>query len=95
MSTMTDDKRITMQSHLLTLQIQDEKDKRKRVSDILTKRREEFIGLVQSMAKRKGGSGTTTSTTADRINNASTLPVSDFKQIINALGIKLSPRVSG
>ena len=52
------------------------------------KRREEFITLVQSYMKTKGGdlSG---SNSADQLLNTQ-----DFKQILQAFGIKLSPQVS-
>lgn len=58
-------------------------DRRQRIAHILKERRNEFVDLVESYLANKGEG-----------KDGQVLAANDFKQILSAFGIKLTPKVS-
>jgi len=67
----------------LDRRVKEESEKRKRIANILNKRREEFLDLVKSFMGSYGN------------KDGQLIDAKDFKQILEAFGIKLNPYVSG
>jgi len=68
-----------LSSQLLGRQIKEETEKRQRIASILQQRRGEFVDLVQSLMSSKGN------------KDGQLMETKDFKQLLQAFGIKLNP----
>jgi len=81
MLTTQEDKRASQQHSLnISQQIYEQMDRRVQISRILKERRSEFIDLVESYLASKGAG-----------DSGQLLAANDFKQILSAFGIKLTP----
>ena len=69
----------------LNTKILEEAERRQNIQRILKERQAEFLSIVESYLKKQGG--------LDKFSNL--LQVSDFKQILQAFGLQLTPQVSG